>query len=486
MKKKFVINLAILLFLNLLVKLFWIFKIDRTVQITVGASVYGTYFSLLSLSVIFNIFLDAGLNNFNNRALAQDPKLFRDQFPGILALKVMLTVLYAIICLGTGMVLHYDHQQFHLLWMLVINQALASFILFFRSNISGLQMFITDSLLSVTDRFIMIIICAVLLWSGSPSGPFRIEWFVYAQTASYVMALLVAVFVLSARVGLPRFRLHRRALISVLGKSLPFALLILLMGFYNRIDSVMIERMLPVNGKEQAGIYAQAFRLLDAFSMFGVLFAGLLLPMFARMLARKENATELLRLSLLLILIPSLLISIGSWAYGKEIMGMLYPQHVEQSTVILQYLMTGFLGISVTYIFGTLLTANGSLRALNLMASFTLLLNVALNLLLIPRLQATGSAIASMSTQLFAALLQIFISFRLLRLKMGYMLPGKLCLFVILLAALAFLSTRLTIHWPVNLLAFLLGGFILAEILQLFSIPGLFRLIREDTGTRIT
>jgi hypothetical protein len=30
--------------------------------------------------------------------------------------------------------------------------------------------------------------------------------------------------------------------------------------------------------------------------------------------------------------------------------------------------MTGFVGISTTYIFGTLLTANGSLKQLNIMA----------------------------------------------------------------------------------------------------------------------
>ncbi len=35
----------------------------------------------------------------------------------------------------------------------------------------------------------------------------------------------------------------------------------------------------------QAGIYAQAFRFFEAFNMLGFLMAGLLLPMFSRMLA---------------------------------------------------------------------------------------------------------------------------------------------------------------------------------------------------------
>jgi O-antigen/teichoic acid export membrane protein len=47
----------------------------------------------------------------------------------------------------------------------------------------------------------------------------------------------------------------------ILKKSAPFALLVLMMTFYYRIDSVMLERMLP-NGSEQSGIYAMGFRFL--------------------------------------------------------------------------------------------------------------------------------------------------------------------------------------------------------------------------------
>ena len=53
-----------------------------------------------------------------------------------------------------------------------------------------------------------------------------------------------------------------------------YALLFLLMSFYYRVDSVMIERLLP-NGKEQAGVYAQGFRILEAAFNFALLFPKL-------------------------------------------------------------------------------------------------------------------------------------------------------------------------------------------------------------------
>ena len=58
MQRKFLTNITLLLFLNFLVKPFWIFGIDRTIQNIVGAGEYGWYSSLLNFTFLFNILLD--------------------------------------------------------------------------------------------------------------------------------------------------------------------------------------------------------------------------------------------------------------------------------------------------------------------------------------------------------------------------------------------------------------------------------------------
>jgi len=208
--------------------------------------------------------------------------------------------------------------------------------------------------------------------------------------------------------------------IVFLRKSYPYALLILLMALYNRIDSVMLERMIPgTQGKEQAGIYAQAFRLLDAVSMFGALVAGLLLPIFSKMIKQREPVGEMVKLAYTLLIIPAVIIAVSSVYYDGEIMSLLYKSNTAYSSDILGILMIGFIGIATTYIFGTLLTANGSLKQLNIMAFSGMVLNVILNLILIPRLQAYGSAYASLSTQLFTGAAQLILALVIFRLKPG-------------------------------------------------------------------
>lgn len=192
----------------------------------------------------------------------------------------------------------------------------------------------------------------------------------------------------------------------ILWKSLPFALLALLMGIYYRIDAVMIERMLP-DGALQAGIYAASFRLLDAVNMFGFLFATLLLPMFAHMIRRNESVKNLVKFSAELIFVMSVIVSVNCWFFRSEIMSLLYHQTDGYWSKIFGWLMLNFIPMSSIYIFGTLLTAKGSLKTLNFIALGGMVMNVVLNLFLIPKHGAFGATIATLITQLVVALAHI-------------------------------------------------------------------------------
>lgn len=478
MKRKFITNLLLLLFLNVLIKPFWIFGIDRHVQNLVGAESYGLYFSLLNFSMILNILLDLGITNYNNKNIAQHQQLMKKHISNIVGLKFLLSGIYAFACILIALIIGYREIQVHLLIFLILNQFLISFTLYLRSNISGLHLFSTDSLLSVLDRSLMILICSVLLFTNITNHTFRIEWFVYAQTAAYLIAGLITLSVVIAHTGKLKFQFDRRFFIVFLRKSYPYALLVLLMSFYNRIDSVLLERLLP-NGKEQSGIYAQAFRLLDAVSMFGVLFAGLLLPIFARMIKKKEEIGSMVQFSFLLLFVPAIIISLSSGFYDTELMGLLYKGNIELSASILQILMVSFLGIATTYIFGTLLTANGSIRQLNWMAIAGMCINVGLNFILIPQLQALGSAWASLITQLFTATAQTILAVIILKLTINYRVIGKLSLFVVFVMVTGYLSLQID-NWYIGYSIMILSSILFAFLTRLINLKALVQIIRND------
>lgn len=477
MKRKFVTNLILLISLNLLIKPFWILGIDRSVQNLVGDESYGMYFALFNFSLLLNILLDIGITNFNNKNIAQHNFLLKKHLSNIVGLKFILAIVYAIFSLVTALIIGYDKIQLHLLFFLIFNQFLISFTLYLRSNISGLHLFRTDSILSVLDRSLMIVICSLLLFTGYFRKHFSIEWFVYAQTAAYVITSLVTFVIVLNKTGKISLRFDRKFIIVFLRKSYPYAILILLMGFYNRIDGVMLERLLPEPlGKQQAGIYAQAFRLLDAVSMFGVMVAGLLLPIFAKMIKQREPVAQMIKLSFTFLFVTAVVVAVSSIFYCNQIMEVLYHSNTEHSSELLGILMTGFIGIATTYIFGTLLTANGSMKQLNWMAFFGMIVNVTLNLILIPRYQAFGSAYASLFTQIITAGAQVILATMVFKLKPNYLFLSKLLVFACITVIFAFISQYFT-NWFAGYLFMIVASVLASFLLRLFSIGELFKLI---------
>jgi O-antigen/teichoic acid export membrane protein len=491
MQKKFLTNLALLLFLNFLIKPFYILGIDRTVQNTVGDVNYGFYFTIFNFAFVFSIILDAGITSFNNRNIAQHVHLLNKHFSSLVILRFLLTFIYIAVIFSVALILGYKGQQLTMLAWVGFNQFLLSFILYLRSNVSGLLMFRTDSFLSVLDRLLMILICAVLLWGNLTGSVFKIEWFVYSQTAAYLITALVALAIVMKKAKFHKLSWNWPFFLVILKKSFPFALLSLFMLMYSRVDTVFIERMIKgAEGERQVGIYAHSYRLLDALNQFAWLFAVLLLPIYSRMIKLRHDLKSMVKFPYALLITSGIVIVTGSFFYRTEIMGWLYPRgelesaveyadKLSQSSNVFGILMFGFLGSTTMYIFSTLLTANGNLRQLNLIAAAGIVVNFCFNLILVPRLQAAGAAYASLLTQAFTAGSYLFMAQYFFRFKIDYRFIATLGIFILLVVGFNFISKGLSFHWLISFSIMLVASLIAAFALRLINIMEIVRLLKE-------
>lgn len=472
MQRKFLSNLILVLLLNVLVKPFYILGVDAEFLKRLGESnpgEYGEYFSIVGLTFIFNIFLDLGLSNFNTKEVAQSEGHTSNYFSSILSVKFVLIFIYLSLLFGSGVLLGYSDHQFYLLSFLGVNQVLVAFILFFRSNLTGMLRFKEDSIVGVLDRVLLVIMCSIALWGGIMKQELSIELFVWLQTFSYLATLLVVIALVLKNGNIPKVKIFRESMGPLLRRSLPYAVLVLLMTIYYRTDSVMLEQMLD-NGKREAEIYAQGFRFLEAFSMIGYLFAGLLLPIFAKQISNKEDVSKMVSLSFKLIFSISSVLAIGVFMYSEEIVQSRYQMSGDElirSAYSLKMLMVCFLGMVSTYIFGTLLTANGSLKELNIVAGLGVLLNLTLNFYWIKEEGAIGAARASMITQLLTAVIQMMLALILLKVKIKQLDMLKLLAFSVLLVGITyFLEFE---SWWIGMLITLGTGGLLAILTGMFS-----------------
>ena len=476
MQKKFISNLALMVFLNLLVKPVAIFGIDAAVQNNVGEDDYGIYFTLLNFSFLFNILLDIGINNFTTKNVAQYPEVASKHLGKVLTFRFALFIFYAIVSFSIALVLGWSNYEIYLLSFLILNQFLATLIAYTRSHFGGLLMFKTDAVISVLDRFLLIIFCGILLYTPITNTTFKIEWFIWIQTLCYAITLIIATVILFSKFGVPELKYHKAFSYSIVRKSFPYALLIFLMMVYTRLDSVMVER-LHWNGKEEAGIYAKGFRLVNAFFMFAMIFSNLLFPMFSKMFKQKENVKPLLATSAKLLIGGSILLSIVSFFNSKFILDLIYTNNIDESNQPFQLLMFSFIGMCSTILYGTFLTARGNMLFLNIVSSVGIVVNIIINAILIPEYGATGAAIATLTTQSVISAIQFVYSVKVLKVQFSI---KDIALFVGYIGGLVAIGYFFQAKDTLSFMVLLLATFFLMFLFRIIDIKNLRKVFAQE------
>jgi O-antigen/teichoic acid export membrane protein len=412
--KDFFKGLSWLILLNLLVKPVWIFAIDRQVQNVTGHETYGIYFSILNLSIILSFIADAGLTNMYNRQIALRAT---PDFRQLLTFKIVLSVLYILVfffvCWLTQV------RLWNIVLLTGLLQVLASFLVFFRSIITGNQRFRADAWVSVTDKLLVIIVCGSILYLPF-SRQISIVSFLGIQCASTFIALLIA-FVIAIKNH--SLSITNSQLKGVFKLTFPFILLILLMGVHTRLDGFLLERI-HIDGAYQAGVYAAAYRLLDAGNTVGYLAASFLVPYVARHIGDNAliNETVLkLRHGLFAIAIPAVIIIAG---FSGEIVALLYHKESGYYGEVLSLCIAVLPAYYLVHLYGSLLNAKGLFTTFSVIVFISVIINLVLNILLIKTYGALGCCIAALVSQYTCGILCFITATKAFKLRPGWKSVG--------------------------------------------------------------
>lgn len=466
MRSLFLKNLFLLQGLNLVIKPVWILLIDRMANNLLGTA-YGEYYIVLNLSLVFGVILDIGIQSFNNTHVASDPLFFKKNLKTLLGLKLILSIVYFGIVFSLGWI---KEVNVSLLIIVAVSQIITSFILYLRSNINGLHHYKIDSFLSVSDKFFGIILC-VFLYSFQL---INVYYFALAQLIALCVTLLIAVFYnikYHSQIKAIEYKFNSSELMVLIKKSLPFALLFALMGLYTRIDVVLMNILLD-DPSYYSSLYAQSYRFLDASSMFAMLFAGLLLPMFSKLISDNEDVRPLTKTATTILLLTALVVGLGSLFYNERIMKMMYDYADvsvwQYSSQIFKLIMLSFIPMALIFVFSTLLTAFKDIYYLILFAAIALMVNLLLNFTLIPNYDIYGAAISTLITQSVFALMCLVRCFYLFKFKISIKLLVRYLLFIVCLFGVFFFVKSVG-NTLLSIVLFVFSSVVLSVLLQLIN-----------------
>jgi O-antigen/teichoic acid export membrane protein len=475
-QRQFISNFLGLVIINMLIKATFIFGIDLQVQRQVGQSAYGLYFTLLNLCYIFQIVVDFGLNLLHNTDTAQHGRIRRRHWQIILRIKLFLSFAYVLVVFGVAGLLGFT-PSWNLLAWLILNVILISWIGLLRSNISGMGQYRGDSFLSVLDKLLMIIICATLFFT---MPFFKIEWFIWAQTASLVVTLIVAIIMSNRQMQRQDQELHQEDnfILVIFKGAIPFCVSILLMFLYNRVDSILLKKLLP-DGDHQAGIYAAGFRLLDAANMIAFLVTPLLIPMYSRLQNDIKETRSLMLLAGGLIVFISGSITVAGFWWSEPIMHWLYGETTTQSVETFRWLILAHFPIGLMYVFGTYLTATRELKKANMLYLASVVVNISINLWLIPIFGTVGAAVTAFVTQFFTTMGLLALVQYKLKVAPNYTFLFKVLLFCGILMATGLLLSKGSLHFMIGLALFAVVSIGTALMLKMIDFNKVKLLMRE-------
>lgn len=471
MSKKFAGQVVLLVLVNLFIKLIWIFGVEREVQLQVGFANYGLYYSLFNFSFILGVLTDPGLSNYLVRSLSVKASTIQHD-TSLFLLKLGLSFIYLLIAIVIGVFVGYHGDAFKLLLILSVYQILWSFLVYLRAYLKAHQQFGYETFFSVFDKTLLIVVLIPLLYQKTNTAA-DIYFFAFSQVFAVFISIIICVLVLMNK-GIFKFKLKDFKLdFHVFRKLAPFALFTFLVLAYNKIDTIMLEKML-VNGRQETGIYAAAYRLLDATNLLPILFATLFLPIMSKELALKKDIQKLLNASFEVLMSLSVVLSLACWFYKNEMMFWIYgSKSSAYLSQIFGFLMFSSPAIVLFYVFSTVLTAQNQLRTLNLIAFSGLLINVVFNLFLIPKYQAFGAAISTLISLFWVGFTYAFsvknsVAFRFH--------PALIIQFLILISGLYLMGYILNFaHFSalLSLGIFMMAGIFLALLTGLISIKKL-------------
>jgi O-antigen/teichoic acid export membrane protein len=405
-------NTAVLFLSNLIGKLFGFLFVIYTARF-LGAEGFGHLSFALALAGLFALFPDWGLNSLAIREMAREKSKAKKYLENLLLLKAALWVLTMGAIAVTVHLMGYPPEVADLIYLISLSLVFVSLASSFNSVFQA-----HEKMEYVAVGNVMSSLLVFLLGLAAVNLKMGIVAFGYVYVLSNLAVLFYSYLVSSLKFVRPEIDIDWCFSKAVMVSAFPFFLSAIFSVIAFRVDMVMISFM---KGDMAVGWYSAAYRLLDTSMVLPSIFVVSIYPLVSRLFAASDNS---LRVSyeksfkyLITLAIP---FAVGTTILAQKIISLLYPEGFENSVIALQIIVWTAPLIFSTYLFGTMMASMGQQRALTKVFFLAMVLNIGLNLILIPTYSFVGAGVATVLTELSSFLLMYrYLSLKLCKLSIA-------------------------------------------------------------------
>jgi len=414
-----------------------------------GPAGFGRFQTLVTYTSVITVLVDLGFNTLYVREAARHPGEIARYLSNLITTRLLMSLLGLVVL---AVALRIPGLQSLLLpgFLLMI---LASLSQLLRQTFYALQRVGFDAVETVLEAGVLLVLtlAGILTRQG-------VAYFLWAYALSYAFACVFILTVLVVRrIAVLRPRFELRLVSTWLVASLPLALTFVVTTLYFKIDVPILQLF---RSFDEVGWYASAYKPFEALlfvpmSMLNVIFP--LLAVYHREAPeRLAVATDRFYKLLLLLGWP---LTVGVFVLAPGLTSLLHLYRQAEPALAILALGIVFMFINNTWI--------GTLNAIDRQAAFTwaalasLIVNVGLNLLLIPAYGYVGAAWATVLTEAVLFVAGLLLTRHFLRLVPVLRLSWRVLIAGLLMGVPLWLLRGFTGGW-VTLGLVALGGLIYA------------------------
>ena len=357
-----------------------------------GPKNFGILNYALAYVAFFNVFVGLGLNQIVVRELVKYPKLTNYTLGTAFGLKFFGAFLAMIGIYASLFLIQADNVTKLVIFFLTLRMIFQSVDVvdyFFQAKVISKYTVIARSLAFLSSSLLNIYFIL---------NEYSV---VYFALSLFIDLLLSALFLLiiyhkNGHV-FKQWRFSKKIAINLMKFAWPLALSVFLISIHTKIDQVMIGNMLDI---EQVGIYSVAVKLSDAWLFFPAILVSTFMPYFVdlREVDKKLYQYRLIQLYSLMFWM-GVFVGLVIMLFGESIISLLFGEVYTNAYMALVFNIWNGIFISQAIARGIWMISE-NLQIYRLYSNIIVaVLNISINILLIPIYGIAGAAIATLITQ---------------------------------------------------------------------------------------
>jgi O-antigen/teichoic acid export membrane protein len=188
------------------------------------------------------------------------------------------------------------------------------------------------------------------------------------------------------------FKIQNEQIKYIFYSSLPLILYSAFSEIYSRIDQIMLRSYVDIT---TVGIYSASVKVTEMWYLVPNILLGALFPALANVKNDRNEYNKRYNILLIALVISSILISCFIFLFKEGIINLIYGNEFSSAANILGVYIFSIVGFFVSSLIYQDLFLNKNKWAITIIPFLTALINILLNLILIPAKGAVGAALAT-------------------------------------------------------------------------------------------